>query len=246
MLIRQYLAALWADWVARMSGIASIILAFLAAYLEFIVKHGKASLWVTAAICFCVASYRIWASEREKVLNQQKGTLWPEFQGELVEVQIWPLRTSDIYTSEQGITRNAKPLDIGSTFLLKLYFVNTQPVETTIRRFSLTIKDGDKTYTAPCAEAGHIMRYLFKTMETQEVINLERYVAKSIALKRGKGVEGYLKFNVIGLLMNLLGNDPAYAVTITDAFSNSHDITKWGPLFKPNESIIVPPIDIAL
>ena len=70
-MLKEYFAALWADWVARMSGIASVILAFLAAYLEFIVKHGKAVLWVTAALCLIIASYRIWAKEHKAVLAAQ-------------------------------------------------------------------------------------------------------------------------------------------------------------------------------
>ncbi len=37
-----------------MSGAASVILAFSAAYFEFIIRNGKAALWVTAAICFIV------------------------------------------------------------------------------------------------------------------------------------------------------------------------------------------------
>lgn len=67
-MLKEYFAALWADWVARMSGAASIILAFLAAYFEFIVQHGKAALWVTAAICFIIASYRIWVKKHAAVL----------------------------------------------------------------------------------------------------------------------------------------------------------------------------------
>ena len=35
-MLKKYLAALWADWVARMSGAASVILAFFAAYFDFV------------------------------------------------------------------------------------------------------------------------------------------------------------------------------------------------------------------
>jgi hypothetical protein len=70
-MLGKYLAALWSDWVARMSGVASVILAFLAAYLEFIVKNGRVALWATAAVCFVVASYRIWAKEHKALLAKQ-------------------------------------------------------------------------------------------------------------------------------------------------------------------------------
>src|SRR5215216_6704798 len=73
---RDYLAALWGDWVARMSGLASIVLASPAAYFEFMVKHGQAALWAAAAVCVVVASCRIWVKERRVVESVAKPWMW--------------------------------------------------------------------------------------------------------------------------------------------------------------------------
>src|SRR5207237_9417196 len=59
-----------------MSGIASVSLAFLAAYSQFIVQHAKALLWVASATCFVITSYRVWARER-LLVEQLKAKLTP-------------------------------------------------------------------------------------------------------------------------------------------------------------------------
>ena len=72
MFIREYAASLWADWVALMSGLASVALAFWAAYLPPAnVQAGRTLLWITAVLCFVVASYRIWAREHKASLTKQ-------------------------------------------------------------------------------------------------------------------------------------------------------------------------------
>ena len=58
-----------------MSGPSSIVLAFLAAYFDFIVKHGKAALWAASAVCFIIASYRTWAAERRRLEELTKHKL---------------------------------------------------------------------------------------------------------------------------------------------------------------------------
>lgn len=55
-----------------MSGPASVILAFSAAYFEYVVKHGRAVMWIAAALCFIVTSYRVWSCEYAK--NRQLET----------------------------------------------------------------------------------------------------------------------------------------------------------------------------
>jgi hypothetical protein len=62
-----FLRAVYKDWVALMSGIASIVLGFFATFTEFAIQHARAMLWAAAAACFVVTSYRVWVREREKV-----------------------------------------------------------------------------------------------------------------------------------------------------------------------------------
>jgi len=63
--LREYFKAILSDWVARMSGPASVALAFSAAYFDYVVKHGRAVLWVAAGVCFVITCYRVWAREFE-------------------------------------------------------------------------------------------------------------------------------------------------------------------------------------
>lgn len=50
-----------------MSGFASIVLAFLAVYWEYITAHPRAALWAASAICLIITSYRVWAREHDRV-----------------------------------------------------------------------------------------------------------------------------------------------------------------------------------
>jgi hypothetical protein len=68
--IGEYLLAFTHDWVTLMSGIASVVLtiAGIARKWEFIPRW----YWlVTAAICFFVASFRVWNAEHRKYLETQ-------------------------------------------------------------------------------------------------------------------------------------------------------------------------------
>lgn len=68
--IHKYLAALWKDWVALMSGVASIILAFWAAFFPPPdITAGRMLLFICAIVCFLLASYRIWVNEYSYALK---------------------------------------------------------------------------------------------------------------------------------------------------------------------------------
>jgi len=60
---REYLLALWSDWVGRMSGATSVVLAVINA----IATIPSWMFWIASAFCFILASFRIWLSERKKV-----------------------------------------------------------------------------------------------------------------------------------------------------------------------------------
>jgi hypothetical protein len=61
-----------------MSGIASVIVAFFAAYFPpESVAAGRTILWVSAVVCFVVSSYRVWAKEHIKAENAVEGKRKP-------------------------------------------------------------------------------------------------------------------------------------------------------------------------
>src|SRR6185295_96383 len=67
MYLKAYFIALAHDWLALMSGIASVIVAFFAAYFPpTSVAAVRTTLWVTAVVCFVVSSYRVWVKEHIK------------------------------------------------------------------------------------------------------------------------------------------------------------------------------------
>jgi hypothetical protein len=69
--LREYACAIYKDWVARMSGPASILLAFWAAYFPPARPVLQATLWLAAVLCFIFASYRIWVKEHNSLLAKQ-------------------------------------------------------------------------------------------------------------------------------------------------------------------------------
>src|SRR3982751_6872206 len=64
--IERFTSTIWSDWIALLSGIASVVLAFLGELARNSVALGK-SLWVAAAACVIVAAFRAWRKERLRV-----------------------------------------------------------------------------------------------------------------------------------------------------------------------------------
>ena len=72
----NYLIAFERDWVALMSGIASVILAIIGAALEKTIPPW--TFWLASASCLVWASYRVWLREHNKV-SALEGTPEKEF-----------------------------------------------------------------------------------------------------------------------------------------------------------------------
>lgn len=68
--IRKYFTALWENWLTLMSGIASIILAFVVALFFPVADVSTNRLLLSSATvaCFIISSYRVWANEHKKSL----------------------------------------------------------------------------------------------------------------------------------------------------------------------------------
>jgi hypothetical protein len=78
MYLKAYFAALAHDWLALMSGIASVIVAFFSAYFPPVnVAAGRTTLWITAVVCFVCSSYRVWVKEHKKAKNVLEGRSKP-------------------------------------------------------------------------------------------------------------------------------------------------------------------------
>jgi len=62
--LKQYFIAIWADWVSRMSTIASVLFIFLALVFR-LTEIGQARYWIAAAlVAYAIASFSTWRKER--------------------------------------------------------------------------------------------------------------------------------------------------------------------------------------
>jgi hypothetical protein len=88
--LNKYISAIWADMVARMSGLASLVFTFLGVYSRWFEgvnggQYAKEFFYVVAILCFLFANYRIWADEHKKV-----GSTLPDF-SLMIEQMRWEL-----------------------------------------------------------------------------------------------------------------------------------------------------------
>jgi hypothetical protein len=60
---RQFFWAIWEDWVARMSGPASVILTFAAVIFGWDSAASAWWLWAAALVCLAFTFYRVWQKE---------------------------------------------------------------------------------------------------------------------------------------------------------------------------------------
>jgi hypothetical protein len=65
---KSFFAALWADWVARMSGTGSIFLLAVGVWLPTIPRW---LVFLVAVICFVMAAIRIWTTEHRRATRLQ-------------------------------------------------------------------------------------------------------------------------------------------------------------------------------
>ncbi len=62
--IRQYIIAMWDDWVSRMSDLFSLVFTVIATYVH-LTNPSQAKYWAVAAIAsYILASYWVWYKHR--------------------------------------------------------------------------------------------------------------------------------------------------------------------------------------
>jgi hypothetical protein len=68
-LIGDYLAAIWKDWLSRMTTIASLIFVVIGLAVR-ITEVGQARYWIAAAVaCYIVASFQVWKQEQTTIAS---------------------------------------------------------------------------------------------------------------------------------------------------------------------------------
>jgi hypothetical protein len=256
MFIRKFFAALWADWVAAMSGGVSVALAFWAVYFPPTdIKAGRILLWAAAVICVVYASYRIWASEHRKALalEEEAKRRQPKLIGFFQDFRMhdWTkLDAKDEDIDEERVSIKYTPArtmfpsePTGTLVVVTVGFVNDSQTPTTLINFSLTLKVGDKTFTAmypeemPEAEGWTPPEIAAKNKERQKA-NLVNYLDTRKPALQGRGIQGFLTFYLDGCMWEeFVGQDWFFTLTITDAWHGKHDIVHWGEPPRPSQRI---------
>jgi hypothetical protein len=228
MRIREYLAVLYEDWMALMSGIAAVVLAFLYAYWSPPPEVVRTLLLIASLICLFIASYRVWLKERQARLKDQEG-----WRAELTQVQarleaekakvkseLETENTELLSQLEVEKAKNAKPEIIGNIqeilindthtvegkrvgayVTIGVAIVNARPIPTRVKSFKLRMKVKDQTYESVNFYRNELYRERYK--RRQEGKSDIKNLADSINLPRGLELnlteEGYIRFFVEGL-----------------------------------------------
>lgn len=164
--IWEYVVAMWTDWVSRMSGVASLIISFLAAYYELKDK-GKPALWMAAAACYLITSFAVWYKTRPDLSVELQGT-WLQFNG-------YSFPSID---------------PVAYLIVVKLLLVNTRPANNAIKQYKLTVETALRPHEGSVVRVNKL-RWL---RAGGGVANLEQ--AKYSPLVQGQPVEGCVCFEV--------------------------------------------------
>jgi hypothetical protein len=129
---KEYFAAIFHGWVGKMSGLASVILAFLPIVFPGWFGDSKVLIrttWAVAAICFLIANYAAWLAKRNELQREKaKNEVEPHIDMRLNNV---------IPHSSMG--KGLTDLFINITLILE------RPTHVELRDYSLTIFDGAQT-----------------------------------------------------------------------------------------------------
>src|SRR5260370_4667578 len=170
--VLQYIAAMWADWVSRMSGLASLVFTVVA--LIFNLKDlGQARYWIAAAmISYVIASFWVWYKHRPDLTIEGKG--------------IW---------LDAGVT--VEELErISSYVTIRLCMVNTRSATNAIKSYSLTVEIDGKPREAVPVPCDRLM--LNSIRDGFMDLNAHKYSV----MQQGWPTEGWVRLLVAGLTLD--------------------------------------------
>jgi hypothetical protein len=168
--LMEYIAAIWADWLSRMSGIASLAIAFIAAYYELI-DNGKPALWIAASSCYVIASFMVWYKYHPDLIIEVREVL--------------------LDTNYGGtLCQSNSPLPHFVTLLL--YISNTRQADNSIRSYELSVN----VYGRQFVGQSFWTDGLTQRITWDEYPDLNK--ARLAVLKQGTRIEGWLRFGFDG------------------------------------------------
>jgi len=203
--LREFILALVADWVSLMSGIASVILALLGT----IRKWQDVPRWAfitAAAICFFVASARIWTTEHRKYL---------------VEVE----RNKPDFSFTAGLVFSFYSTENDVTIVLATVRIVNSGADSAVIDWNAHWKSPNLDTNANCIQ---ILSEPFKIQLPNGqpfVMNRSEQIMNrtSVPIPRGGKATGWLPISVPGSVApNGLSDDTVITVTITDYTGKSY------------------------
>jgi len=219
-----------------MGGIFGILLAFVAAFTQLVIKHPRASLWIISAVSLLFASYRVWAKERHALLAEQAKHAKPRIVGGISEV-----------INESAIP-NPPVYGFDHYFTLELWLCN-KGVATNFRSFELTLfANNSRNGPEHKGEKVSLSGYYLEKQEPQKrggstemasiVLELEDYDAIGL-LQELETRRGWLRFVVRNIEWTTEGV-PQFTkmeLVITDGSGGRWLLPSTPPWKEPDENL---------
>ncbi len=198
-MLSEYFQAILSDWVALVSGIASLIFTLAGTFSSVFtgmkgIHAAKTFFWIAAAVCFFVANFRLWADERaqrKKLEAELSGrcpklilglsyTIW--IYDELVDKTLFFIAANIVNQGEPSVAISwGAEYKIGdSVEPMETFHLNDSGYVVVLGNERLTIRNNDllniRTLETPIPRGGHVLGRVFFTIpgnRTEQVKSLQ-------------------------------------------------------------------------
>jgi hypothetical protein len=223
MYIGGFFVALFKDWVARMSGIGSVALAFWVTYFPPAPPVSRTLLWLLVFICLLITSYRLWLAARKNAWAEIEGlrseleraVTKPLFEGAIESQQAAP-----IHTMSGGL----EGYHSGCGIFITARFANNRPTRTTVVKLRLRLKIGEATFDADLTPERGPYRLLFPGTYDNEPLTKRL----GVVAEQGELFKGYLQFTLPDVLIKDSDEVRVEALLIEDTCAQVHEIKPGG------------------
>lgn len=157
---------------------------------------------------------------RRSLEEEQAKNARPEIVGTIQYFTIFPIfsRREDEATDSMI----QEHMQTGFEVTLNVRFLNVRPTETTIKNFSLELKQTCTTHTAFYAQEELIQREIRGQSTEERLNNLADLVTQTIPIKYGHAVEGFLRFRFQSFIHTKYVTGDEFTLTLTDDFGGQH------------------------
>ena len=222
MYAKSFFKAWFSDWLALMSGAPTVPLAILALYVSS--KPYRILYGSLAVACAILTSYRIWLKERLALELERKKNQFPQIDAKFIHLQVVPrLETVPLRAATDNQTF-ASDYDI----FVEVFLVNQSEVVCTVQRYEAKAElNGLGLKISQERDLGRhdLVFDIPNGRKRREEMNYLATALEGVALQRGIGVRGWLRFELAGV-RNTDIDQVQFGLTIVDSFSGRHIVSK--------------------